>query len=118
MSQREMALEILKNPPPVTSKLLALDALDRLAHNPTGWFTDSLLDKLLEVRKAIITDRFGRALEALEDTRATMESFVKTLKAAADAEPAPGHVQALERANAELHQCVLVLSWLDTRPTV
>ncbi|MFO0728686.1 MAG: hypothetical protein U1E65_33220 [Myxococcota bacterium] len=111
-----MALEILKSPPPVATKLAALDALDRLALNPSGWFTDSVLDKLLEVRKAILTDRFGRALEVLEDTRGTMESFVKTLKTAAESEPAPGHVQALERANAELHQCVLVLSWLDTRP--
>lgn len=114
---RDLALQTLKNPPPVATKLAALDALDRLALNPSGWFSDSVLDQLTEGRKAIITDRWGRALEALENTRRTLEGFVATLRTAAEAEGAsPERKGALERAMQEIQQLALVLGWLDSRP--
>jgi hypothetical protein len=114
---RDLALQTLKNPPPVASKLAALDALDRLALNPSGWLSDSVLDQLTEGRKAIITDRWGRALEALENTRRTLEGFVATLRTAAEAEGAsPERKAALERAMQEIQQLALVLGWLDSRP--
>jgi ABC-type transporter Mla subunit MlaD len=114
---RDLALQTLKSPPPVASKLAALDALDRLALNPSGWFSDSVLDQLTEGRKAIITDRWGRALETLENTRGSMESFVGTLRGAAEAAGAPAERKAaLERAMQEIQQLALVLGWLDSRP--
>ena len=69
---RDLALQTLKNPPPVASKLAALDALDRLALNPSGWLSDSVLDQLTEGRKAIITvDHFlsGRLYSGYENRR-------------------------------------------------
>jgi hypothetical protein len=109
------AIEVMKSPPPIKSKLAALDALDRLALNPSGWFTERTLDQLTEARKAIISDRWNQALEVLEDARLAMESFIITLRGQTDGE---AHRIALERANAELQQCVLVLSWLDQRPSL
>lgn len=111
-----LALEILKNPPAVQTKLAALDALDRLALNPNGWFTDRILDQLTEARKAIITDRWTRAIEVIEDTRLAIEGFLKAMRTAAEADPTAERRAALERADAELRQCVLVLGWLDARP--
>lgn len=114
---RDLALQALKGPPPVASKLAALDALDRLALNPSGWFSDSVLDQLTEARKAIITDRWGRALETLENTRGSMEGFVNTLRAGADGDAVPMERKAaLERALQEIQQLALVLGWLDSRP--
>ena len=104
---RDLALQTLKNPPPVASKLAALDALDRLALNPSGWLSDSVLDQLTEGRKAIITDRWGRALEALENTRRTLEGFVATLRTAAEAEGASTERKAaLERASKQIESFV------------
>jgi hypothetical protein len=114
---RDLALQTLKSPPPVANKLGALDALDRLALNPSGWFSDSVLDQLTEGRKAIITDRWGRALSTLENTRASMEGFVATLRGTAEAATAnPANKAALERAMQEIQQLALVLGWLDSRP--
>ena len=110
----DLALQALKSPPPVNTKLNALDALDRLALNPSGWFSDSVLDQLTDARKAIITDRWPRALTVLETTRQSMEGFVGTLKGTGEV-PAE-RKSALERAQQEIQQLVLVLGWLDTRP--
>jgi hypothetical protein len=111
-----LAVEVMRNPPPITSKISALDALDRLALNPNGWFSERILDQLTDARKAIITDYWGRALEVLEDARLAMEVFLKNLREAAENEATNERLIALARAEAELKQCVLVLSWLDTRP--
>ncbi|MCC7384564.1 MAG: hypothetical protein IT384_22140 [Deltaproteobacteria bacterium] len=111
-----VAIEVLKDPPPVQTKLAALDALDRLALNPSGWFTERTLDQLTEARKAIITDRWERALESVENARLAIEVFIRTLRESADGGASAEHHSAVERANAELRQCVLVLSWLDRRP--
>lgn len=114
---RDIALQALKSPPPVNTKLAALDALDRLALNPSGWFSDSVLDQLTEGRKAIITDRWGRALEVLDNTRGSMEGFVGTLRGGAEIENVPTERKAaLERAMQEIQQLALVLGWLDARP--
>jgi hypothetical protein len=112
---QQQAIEVMRSPPPVRSKLAALDALDRLALNPSGWFGERTIDLLTEARKAIITDRWTAAVELVEDARGAMEAFIKTVREAPDAESS-SRKAALERANAELNQCVLVLSWLDQRP--
>lgn len=113
---REMALEILRAPPAVTSKLLALDALERLSLNPSGWLSDGTLDRLFEARKAVLQDRWQRALEVLEDTRQTLENFFTTLDAAAKQDLHPAKIDAAERARQEHQQLVRVLTWLDQRP--
>jgi hypothetical protein len=113
---REMALEILRAPPPVTSKLLALDALERLSLNPSGWLSEATLDRLFEVRKAVLQDRWQRALEVLEDTRQALETFFTTLDAAAKQDQHPAKADAAERARQEHQQLVRVLAWLDQRP--
>jgi len=110
----DLALQALESPPPVINKLAALDALDRLALNPNGWFSDSVLDQLTDARKAIITDRWPRALTVLETTRSSMDGFVTTLKGAG--EVPQERKAALTRAQQEIQQLVLVLGWLDQRP--
>ena len=112
------AIEVMRSPPPVRSKLAALDALDRLALNPSGWFGERTVDLFTETRKAIITDRWNNALELLDHARSVMEGFIKTLREAPDAENNPDRAAAIARATAELNQCVLVLSWLDQRPAI
>ena len=64
---KRAAIETMAAPPPVDTKLSALDALDRLALNPSGWFPVPLLDKFDAARSAIITDRYNDAVVRLDD---------------------------------------------------
>jgi hypothetical protein len=104
---------------PLTTKLSALDALDRLAMNPSHWFPDSVLNALTQSRIAIITERWADAIRVLEDAKNSVLEFVKMLKNAPDA-PSVGvgesRAAAVRRAEDELQQLVYVLAWLDKRP--
>lgn len=108
-SEKDRALAAILSPSPIETKLDALDALDRLAHNPDGWFTDKTLDKLFEARKLIIQSRFNLAHVPLEDARGSIEAFIRVLQD-------KGPSEAQTHARAYLDQCVRVLSWLDRRP--
>lgn len=108
-SEKERALAAVLSPTPIETKLEALDALDRLALNPSGWFTEQTLDKLFEARKLIIQSRWGLAYVPLEEARGAMEAFIRVLRD-------KGEAEALRHAQAYLELCARVLSWLDRRP--
>ncbi len=107
--ERERALEAILGRHPIETKLEALDALDRLALDPSGWFSDPILEKLFETRKLIIQSRFALAHVPLEEARNTIEAFIRAIKD-------KGQSDALSHAMAYLDQSVRVLSWLDQRP--
>ncbi len=106
---RQLAIESMRNPPELKNKLQALDALDRLALNPSGWFTDSVLDDLLQARKKVIVNHWPEAVESLERVRNAMIAFLRALESKGDAD-------ATQRANDEISHCAQVLSWIDHQP--
>lgn len=106
---RQQAIETMRNPPEIKTKIHALDALDRLALNPSGWFSDSLLDDLLQARKKVIVNHWPEAVEALEKVRNSMIAFVRVLASKDDSD-------ATQRANEELSHCAQVLNWIDKQP--
>jgi hypothetical protein len=114
-SQRKSAVDVMRAPPPVDGKLAALDALDRLGFNPSGWFPDRVLTAVTDARIAIITDRFSEARRALEEARQATDTFIEVLKAGPLAEVEVSREEALARAQDELQQFLLVLDWVKSK---
>jgi hypothetical protein len=109
------ALEVMRRAPAIQSKLNALDALDRLATNPNGWFGDAILSGLTQARLAVITEHWSDAIHRLEDARTSIVEFIRVLKSR-EGSPSEENQAALTRADDELRQLTLVLAWLDKRP--
>ena len=103
--QQQPAIDIMRAPPVISSKLTALDALDRLALNPSGWFPDRVLRKLTEARVSIIVDRWTEALVTLEAAATAMETFIEVLR---DGGTEGTKAEAMQRAADELAQCAKV----------
>lgn len=111
-SIKQTALAVLVDPPPVTNKLSALDALDRLALDPSGWFPDRVLNRLTDARVGIIVDRWGDALRALEDAEAAMSQFIEAVSKGPEHHQGMSRDEAVERAKQELSQCQLATEWV------
>ena len=108
---KKAAIETMVSPPTVKTKLSALDAIDRLALNPSGWFPYPLLDKFDAARAAILTDRFNAAVVSLDDACNAMEEFIDVLKKGPEKHGDETREAALNRAKNELNQCAVVQAW-------
>ena len=64
----------------ITSKLAALDALDKLAIDPLGWFPERLMKLLTDARVAVIVNRWRDALVTLEEVYTALEEFIDKLQ--------------------------------------
>lgn len=114
-TQRQSAIETMRSPPPVDSKLAALDALDRLGINPSGWFPERLLTTITDARIAIITDRWGEARRQIDDARSAIETFIEVVKTGPVRDAGESREDAIARAHAELSQLLLVADWVAAR---
>ena len=110
-----LAKELMANPPKVTSKVGALDGLDRLALNPNGWFPARILEALTKARMAILVDRWHDAMVTLEGAFSSLEAFIAVLDERAEKAQSSESAQAVTQAKNELEQCSLVQAYVVAR---
>lgn len=109
------AIDLMNEPPSVSSKVEALDGLDRLALNPNGWFPGGTVNAINQARLSILVDRWHEAMVTLEGAFASIEAFIDALKARADKTPSDESQNAVKRAQDELTQCSQVQSYVVSR---
>jgi len=109
------AIDLMSNPPKVTSKVTALDGLDRLALNPNGWFPGGIVNALNKARMSILVDHWHDAMVTLEGAFSSIETFIEALQDRANKSPDEDSKTAVVRAQDELNQCAQVQTYVVSR---
>ena len=99
----------------ISTKLAALDALDKLADDPLGWFPERLMKLPTDARVAVIVDRWRDALVTLEEVYTALEEFIDKLQHGPEHDGARSRNDAVTQAKSELALCADVQAFVGKR---